>query len=118
MLNKFAKFLVAIVFWLAVWYILAAIIQKEIFLPYPHKVVERFLELVKDFNFIKTVAVSLYRIIIGFIFGVALGFGLALVTHKSSFAMTIFSPAIRVTKLFILLIISSSILNTKRNIIR
>lgn len=98
LLNKFAKFLVATVFWLAVWYVLAAIIQKEIFLPYPHKVVERFLELVKDFNFIKTVAVSLYRILIGFILGVALGFGLALITHKNSFAMAIFSPAIRVAR--------------------
>ena len=96
--NKFVKILVATVFWLAVWYILAAIIHKEIFLPYPHKVVEKFFVLAKDLSFIKTVAVSLHRIIVGFVFGVALGFGLALITHKSSFAMVIFSPAIRVAR--------------------
>ena len=96
--NKYFKVLFAIGFWLAVWYLLAAIIQKEIFLPYPHRVVERAIFLAKDVAFFKTVAISLARILVGYISGVALGFAVAMLTYKSSFAMTIFSPLIRVAR--------------------
>lgn len=96
--NKFVKILLAIVFWLAVWYVLAAIIGKEIFLPFPHTVVKRFFDLASKISFLKAVSLSLLRIILGFLLGVALGFGLAFATYKSEIAEAIFSPAIRVAR--------------------
>lgn len=96
--NKFIKGLIASAFWLGAWYLLAAIIGKEIFLPYPHKVLIRGFELAQDINFFKSVAVSLVRIILGFAGGVALGFFSAIVSYKSSFFKAIFSPAIRVAR--------------------
>ena len=96
--HKCIKTLLAVAFWLSVWYILAAIIDKEIFLPFPHTVVKRFFVLAGELSFLKTVATSLVRIVLGFLLGVGLGFGLAFATYKSKLLEAIFSPAIRVAR--------------------
>lgn len=96
--NKYIKGIIAAVFWLAIWYGLAAAIGKEMFLPFPHRVLIRGFELVRNISFFKTVAVSLVRIILGFVFGVALGFFSALITYKLPIAKAIISPAVRVAR--------------------
>ncbi|MBO5908851.1 MAG: ABC transporter permease subunit [Clostridia bacterium] len=96
--NKLLKGLLALVFWTAVWYLAAALINKELFLPYPHIVVKRFAFLLVKPFFLKTVFVSLARILAGFCLGVFLGFGLAFFTHYFAAAKAIVSPAIRVIR--------------------
>ena len=96
--NKFIKGIIALIFWIGVWYLAAKLIGKELFLPYPHTVVKRFFVLAAEKSFWKTVKASLLRIVLGFLYGVILGFCLGIVTYKSSLAKTIISPMIRVIR--------------------
>lgn len=95
---KILKILGAAAFWISVWYAAAALIGKEIFLPYPHTVAIRFGTLVQSFEFWQTAAASLIRIVIGFAAGVVLGFILALATHYSKIAEVLISPALRTVR--------------------
>lgn len=95
---KILKALLAAAFWVAVWYLVAFIIDKEIFLPYPHIVVRRLFEVSTSVSFWKTVWASLIRILAGFAAGVLLGFGLALVTRYAPFVKAFISPALRTVR--------------------
>ena len=85
-------------FWLCVWYIAAALIGKEIFLPFPHTVAQRFITLCQNADFWLTAAVSLWRIIRGFFYGVVFGFVTALLTHYVPLAKAIISPLLRTVR--------------------
>ncbi len=96
--NRFLKPLIALIFWVLVWYLIAALIDKEIFLPYPHTVLKRFFAISFQPDFLKTVIISFLRILLGFTVGTVFGFLLALLTNHSVFAETLISPAIRVVR--------------------
>lgn len=98
MFPKFLKGIAVFLFWLCVWYIVAAFISKEIFLPFPHTVLHRFVILCKTAEFWTTVVISLWRIIRGFFYGVVLGFLIALLTHYVPFANAIISPFLRTVR--------------------
>lgn len=85
-------------FWLGVWYLAATLIDKEIFLPYPHTVALRFLTLSGTADFWMTVIASLARILRGFIYGVVLGGVIALLTHYIPLARGLISPFIRMVR--------------------
>ena len=84
--------------WLGVWYLLALIVGKELFLPYPHIVARRLVELSRTVPFWKTVGVSLLRILEGFALGTALGFSLAIATHYIRPLRAFFAPAVRAVR--------------------
>jgi NitT/TauT family transport system permease protein len=84
--------------WLGVWYLLALIVGKELFLPYPHIVARRLFELCRTAPFWKTVGVSLFRILEGFALGTALGFALAIATHYIRPLRAFFAPAVRAVR--------------------
>ncbi len=96
--NKKIKAVIALIFWTGVWYALAWIMGKEIFLPFPHTVVERFGALLVQPGFLKIVFASLVRILLGFAVGTILGFLLAVLTNYFEFAETIVSPFIRIIR--------------------
>lgn len=98
LLVKALKAVLAAVFWTAVWYLIAFIIDKEIFLPYPHTVAIRLSELCVTADFWRIASASLFRILEGFVGGVLLGFGLALITHFVPFTDTLISPALRTVR--------------------
>ncbi len=95
---KILKGALAALFWLAVWYLLARVIDKTLFLPYPHAVVLRLFELVRTAPFWKTVGVSSLRIIWGWLLGLFFGIAMALATHFSPLADTLLSPALRTVR--------------------
>lgn len=92
------KSLSVFAFWIGIWYIVAAIIGKEIFLPFPHTVLSRFFELCAESEFWITAAVSLFRILKGFLIGVIIGFGIALLTHYIPTLKALLSPALRTVR--------------------
>ena len=96
--NKAIKFICAIIFWIGVWYLAALITGKEIFLPYPHTVVERFFALLVQPDFFTIVLASLARILFGFVLGATLGFFLAILTNYSKIAEMVVAPFIRVVR--------------------
>ncbi len=95
---KILKSIAVFAFWLGVWYLAAFLIKKELFLPYPHSVAIRFIELSGTARFWTTVSVSLFRILRGFIYGVVLGGGLALLTHYIAAAKAVISPFLRTVR--------------------
>lgn len=98
MFPKFLRIIGILLFWISVWYIVAVFIGKEIFLPFPHTVLERFLVLCKTAEFWTTTTISLWRIIRGFFYGVVLGFLIALLTHNVPVVNAIISPFLRTVR--------------------
>ncbi len=95
---KILKYFLVAIFWLGVWYLAAAIVGKNLFLPYPHTVATRLFALCGEARFWKTVGTSFLRIIEGFGFGVGIGFVLALITHYLPFLRDFLAPAVRTVR--------------------
>ncbi len=95
---KILKTAAVIAFWLGIWFLLAYFVDKELFLPYPHTVGARLIELCREPRFLKIVGTSLFRILKGFAAGVILGFVLSLVTHYIPFLKDFISPAVRTVR--------------------
>jgi len=86
------------IFWVAVWWILAAIIHKELLLPDPVSVAIRFGELVVTWPFWQVTLSSLFRVVAGFALGMVFGILLAVLMYKSRMAFALFSPLIKVVR--------------------
>jgi NitT/TauT family transport system permease protein len=95
---KFLKGIAVFLFWLFIWYIAAFFVNKEIFLPFPHTVADRFLTLCQKSEFWLTCAVSLLRILRGFLYGVVLGFVTAVLTYYIPLAKTLIAPFLRTVR--------------------
>jgi len=105
------------VFWLGVWQLCAAFVDKrvngrgnELLLPYPASVCSALLELAGEASFWASVLTTLARVLGGLVLGSLLGSLLAALTRASRPADLLLSPAIRVVRAtpvvsFILLII-------------
>lgn len=85
-------------FWIGIWYVLALVINKELFLPYPHLVAIKFFELCFDPEFWITTATSLFRILRGFIYGIILGSACALLTYYVPLARDLIAPFLRTVR--------------------
>ena len=93
--NRFFRVMrgvVAAVFWLALWWLLAVNVQQELLLPTPLAVLQTLGELVGSSLFWKAVALSLLRIAVGFLAAVIAGTLLAVLCHWFSLLQTLFSP--------------------------
>lgn len=95
---KAVKSIVVILFWLSVWYIAAAAVNMEIFLPFPHVVLTKLISLMGTAAFWEAVGVSLWRIARGFIYGVVLGFVTALLTHYIPVTEAFIAPLLRTVR--------------------
>ncbi len=97
-LKAVSKNLIVLIFWLAVWQVLAMAVGKPLLLPAPLDVVARMGELILTGSFWRTVAVSLGRILLGVVCATVLGIALALATSFSRTLHSLFSPLITVVK--------------------
>jgi NitT/TauT family transport system permease protein len=95
---KLLKGILVFSFWLGVWYLIAALINKELFLPYPHSVAIRIFGLSKTSGFWITVAASLGRILRGYVYGIGIGCSLALLTHYIRGLRDLISPLLRTVR--------------------
>lgn len=108
--NRFLRILLPAIFWLAVWGFAAFFVNKELMLPSPIAVGQRFLELVVTAEFWRAAATSLLRIFCGAAAGIVLGSLLAVLTCRFTLADVLLSPAVRVVRAtpvasFILLVV-------------
>lgn len=109
--------LLAVAFWLAVWYLAAWCVElhvegrgNELLLPYPHTVIRSLGNLWLRSEFLASVLRTLARIIGGLLIGIAAGSVLAVLTCCSAWLDSLLAPAIRVIRAtpvtsFILLIL-------------
>lgn len=96
--TKWARRLLPVFFWLAVWWGLSARVGKELLVPSPGAVLRRLVELAGTSLFWRSTGLSLARIFCGAAAGAALGVLLAVLTCRVKVLDWIFSPAIRVIR--------------------
>ena len=92
------RWLLPAVFWLAVWWLLALIVGKELLIPSPPLVVRTLLELVVTGAFWRYTALTLLRITLGLLLGIVLGILTALLTDRFSWLHALLAPAVRVVR--------------------
>lgn len=93
-MKAVAKNLLVVLFWAAVWHILALSLNNPLLLPTPLQVLERLGALAATAAFWKTTLFSLGRILLGITSGIALGVVLAVLSTKISLVHTVISPLI------------------------
>ena len=92
------RWLLPAVFWLAVWWVLALIVGKELLIPSPPLVVRTLLELVVTGAFWRYTALTLLRITLGLLLGIVLGILTALLTNRLSLLHALLAPGVRVVR--------------------
>ena len=97
-LKKTIRLLAPAVFWLGLWWLAAALVDQELFIPGPVTVLRRLAELTVTARFWRLTAVTLLRIVGGAAAGVAAGVLAAALTHASRLADMLLSPALRVVR--------------------
>lgn len=90
--------LFSILFWIALWWVLAAAFAKPLLLPTPFAMLQALLRLAKTGDFYLTLAISLFRITGGILLALVAGALLALLTVKSQIAHHLFSPILNLFK--------------------
>ena len=95
---RMLKGLAVFAFWLSVWWLAAATVDREFLLPAPAAVVERFFALVVTADFWLVTATSLLRIVLGFLLGMLAGVALAALVAKSKLAYALIAPFIKAVR--------------------
>lgn len=97
-LKKTAQTGFVFLFWILIWQIAAMIINREILLPSPVRVCLRLCELILTKNFWISSAMSIFRILSGFLLGITAGSIFAFFAVKVKIIKKLLSPVLTVTK--------------------
>lgn len=98
MLSKLKKYVLPLVFWLAVWNLCSSYVKSSFLLPSIDQTFIALFELLKTEAFYKAVIFSTLRVIIGFVLGCILGVVLSVVCKKIALINDILSPMITVIR--------------------
>jgi len=89
---------VVILFWLCIWESLYAFVGQSILLPSPLQTFAAFIRLASTINFWISIALSLLRVMAGFVLGIVIGSALSVVSSGWRWAEQLFSPLLSVIK--------------------
>ena len=90
--NNWIKNLLATLFWVAAWHILAISIENPLLLPTPVQVIRRLWELMATESFWRSASMSIGRILAGAVAALVLGVVLAVMTTASSLLQALVEP--------------------------
>ena len=85
-------------FWLAVWWGASLAVGKSLLIPAPPEVVRRLGELIVSAPFWRYTALSLLRITLGLLTGIAAGIVTAVLTSRSAVLNALLAPAVRIVR--------------------
>ena len=94
--NALLKNLLATLFWVAAWHILALSVDNSLLLPAPVQVLRRMEEMMLTASFWQITAASIGRILLGLVSALVLGVLLAVLTTASSAAEALVKPIMTV----------------------
>lgn len=97
-MKKVIRKTLILLFWLALWFGLALIVDNSILIATPGQTVERFLELLGTAEFYRAVAGSLLRIGAGFLAGFCAAVLLAAISRRFSFLEELLAPVVGLLK--------------------
>lgn len=92
--KKYIKTAVSVIFWLGIWTLLSALVDKELIIPSPFAVVRRLGGLVLTADFWIKTGTTMLRIVAGFVMGTLLGILFAALSYASQWAEAVFAPFI------------------------
>ncbi len=95
---SFLRTLAVIVFWILIWWGASSIVNREVMLPSPIRVITRLFELSLTSVFWLSMALSLARVIAGFMLGLLFGVVLASASYKVPVLRYLFSPLLTAIK--------------------
>lgn len=98
MTSKWGRAAAALAFWLAVWALAAAVIDRELLLPGPAAVARTLAQLAPTGEFWRSAGLSLCRVTAGFLLAGALGTALGTATAFSRWCDVLLSPALRAVR--------------------
>ncbi|MGM9614558.1 MAG: ABC transporter permease [Oscillospiraceae bacterium] len=98
MLKRLGKNGIVLAFWLLVWAALAGLVGRELLLPGPLAVLKRLFTLAQTADFWLITAVSLGRILLGAVIGVAAGTLLAVLTSRFKLVDALFNPLLSIVR--------------------
>lgn len=99
--SKLPKWLfpfLSVLFWVALWWVIAAIYKKPLILPSPFLTGKALLRLAGTGEFYATTLLSLVRITLGILLALVSGVFLAMLTIKSALCHHLFSPVLTLFK--------------------
>ncbi len=96
--KKIIKVIIASGIWLGLWFLISAVIDKEILFVSPYRVVLTFRELVSDIAFWQSAGMSIFRVTEGFIIGMLFGIICALLAHRFDFFRIFITPLFTVIR--------------------
>ena len=96
--KKLFRYVLFPLLWIALWWIVALCVDREVLVPTPARVAVRLWELVKTADFWEIVAFSILRITAGFLAGVLLGTLTGVLTAKLPFSEGLLSPLLTVIR--------------------
>ena len=82
----------ALAFWLLIWWAVSLIVSQELLLPSPWRVAQTLLRMWGTAVFWRAVALSLLRVVCGFLSAIAVGTLLALLTARNALLRTLLRP--------------------------
>ena len=97
-IKKIFSVLLIIVFWILIWYLAAFLLNSPLLLPTPHETLLALGELVITLEFYKVVFFTVIRVLLGLLFGIAVGIILAVICYHFDILRSIISPAISVLR--------------------
>jgi len=95
---KVGKNALAIAFWVAVWLIIALIVNEKLIVPTPWAVLQAFGEIIKAGDFWLSASTSFVRVILGVIISFAVGCLFAYLIAKSKMMDSLLSPLLSIVK--------------------
>lgn len=97
-MKKTIKISLIILFWLAVWEIASLIVDLPMLFPSPVTVIRRLFELICEWDFYKSILISLFHVLLGIIIAVFIGIVLAIISSISKTVYSILAPFLTVIK--------------------
>lgn len=97
-LKKFFKWTAVLLLWLSIWQLAAAAVAQEILIPYPAAAFSALIDLAKTGEFWYSVAMSLLRILSGYLLAVFAGIIGAVLSARFPIFKAIFSPVLHLIR--------------------
>ena len=96
--NRLLRNAIVIIFWLSVWQLCAVLAGSELILPQPVTVFKRLLSLIVTGKFWQNTFITIFRIICGYLAGLAIGTLLAILCCMSPLLDSLFSPVVKTVR--------------------
>lgn len=96
--KRYIRIAVIVLIWLAIWQILAVVINNSILLSGPFETVMALISLCSDPSFFMSVGATIGKVLLGFLIGLILGTELAVLSYRSGLIKDFLSPFVSVIK--------------------